>query len=120
MIYNDLVLQLFANPEHAGKPKQTHAWLTKQYRDASQFQQIHFYFDKQTSGVRYLVKGNPYMIAGAEWMAQMVEKNQDCAILKDMTPNYWQALFDIPKLDKSISVSLSQAAKVLFELIQTS
>lgn len=123
MNYNELVLQLFFNPEHAGINEQNQDYRVSRYIDASQTQQIEFYVVLPATGtfcsVRYKVKGNPYMIAGAEWMAQMVEKKQNDAILKDMTPQYWLDLFAIPKLDRQIAVSLSQAANVLYQLTQS-
>jgi len=123
MNYKELVLQLFFNPEHACIFEHNQDYRVNQYIDASKTQQIEFYVAFQETGapcsVRYKVRGNPYMIAGAEWMAQMVEKKQNSAILKDMTPQYWLDLFAIPKLDRQVAVSLSHAAKVLYQLTQS-
>lgn len=122
MNYNDVVLGLFFNPNHVGISEQNRDYKFGQFVDANQNQQIDFYVDYQSTGeirsIRYKVKGNPYIIAGAEWMAQEVEKNNNGAILRDMSPQYWQDLFAIHRLDKQIAVSLSQAAKILYELIQ--
>ncbi len=121
MSYHDLVLQLFFNPEHAGISENLKNKKAGKFTDASQYQRIDFYLDAtsdDTISVRYLVKGNPYIIAGAEWMAQVVEKAGNGAILKDMTPQYWQELLAIPKLEKKTAVSLSQAAKVLYEIMK--
>lgn len=123
MSYNNLVLSLFFNPEHAGILEKKQRGKIGRFVDASQNQRIDFYVDYQSSGsmcsICYLVKGNPYIIAGAEWMAQAVEKTGNGTILTDMTPQYWLDLFAIPKLEKRIAVSLSQAANVLYETIQS-
>ncbi|WP_367606222.1 hypothetical protein [Legionella sp. W05-934-2] len=122
MTYNDLVLSLFFNPVHAWVDNQPAMDKMAQFVDATGHQRIDFYVDYGPTGtlrtIRYKVQGNPYLIAAAEWMAQAVEKNENGAILMNMTPQYWADLFAIPKLQKHTAVILSQAANVFYKLIE--
>lgn len=122
MIYNDLVEQLFFDLDHAGLDDWVKADIHLTVSNTTKSQIIEFHLVMQSHGdieaVRYLVKGNPFTMAGAEWIARSLEKQRNGTILNTMNPFFWSELLAIPKLDKQTAIFLSQAAQALSEKIK--
>ena len=122
MMYNELVESYFFAPEHVGIIEEITA-LAAHYRaketNLSDVFDLYLLCDSEGFIVkaRFKAFGNPYLIAGLEWLCRQLENT---LIAKHPCLNYLAIMetLNIPKTNMAAAIQIDEAYKALIEVMK--